>query len=324
MKSIIFSALFFLAGASNIYAQIGNEFETDSITTATLVATSFISDNVGWIADTEGVLRKTSDGSETYSQIATGIFFTKLDFINETTGYGLTFNAAYKTTNGGSTWNALALPGEVGDALYFFDVNKGFISGSGLIYKTANGGSTWSTIEIAEGISFREYYFISASTGVAAANDEKGHQSKWRTTDSGAHWINVYNERNYFINSVWFTSATTGWAAGYYNKMGWGMLPVINKTIDGGLTWQNIYINDYPGPTQGEEFLDIQFKNESEGFAISTFMESVFTTDGGLTWHFTYDDEGEAMNSKWGIYKALDGASELYLIGSNGYVTKWK
>lgn len=212
MKSIVFSALFFLAGVSNIYAQISNELETDSITSATLVASSFISDNEGWIADAEGVLRKTTDGCQTYSEVAIGMFFIKLDFINETTGFGLTTSAAYKTTDGGSTWSTFVLPGETGNALYFFDASKGFISGSGVVYKTANGGSTWSALEIAEGITFRDYYFISPALGIASANDDSGYRSIWRTTDSGAHWINVYDEENYFINSVWFTSATTGWA----------------------------------------------------------------------------------------------------------------
>jgi photosystem II stability/assembly factor-like uncharacterized protein len=64
MKSITFSAMFFFAAASNIYVQISSEFETDSLTAATLVALSFISDDEGWISDTAGVLHKTTDGGQ--------------------------------------------------------------------------------------------------------------------------------------------------------------------------------------------------------------------------------------------------------------------
>jgi hypothetical protein len=56
----------------------------------------------------------------------------------------------------------------------------------------------------------------------------------------------------------------------------------------------------------------------------SIFIASGFTANGGLTWQFTYDNEGDSAITDWGIYNALGGVNELYLIGRNGYVTKWK
>ena len=37
--------------AGNLQAQIGSEFETDSLTPNALIASSFINDNEGWLAD---------------------------------------------------------------------------------------------------------------------------------------------------------------------------------------------------------------------------------------------------------------------------------
>ena len=37
--------------AGNLQAQIGSEFETESLTPNTLIASSFINDNEGWLAD---------------------------------------------------------------------------------------------------------------------------------------------------------------------------------------------------------------------------------------------------------------------------------
>ena len=146
----------------------------------------------------------------------------------------------------------------------------------------------------------------------------------WRTTNGGNTWSSVYEEEKYHFNSVWFKDENTGWAAGYYHLTNGCKLPVINRTIDGGLTWQSVYTDDNPGDINGEQFIDIRFKNELEGFAVATYSQSVYTTDGGQTWHFTRDESNTEFIADWGIYKALDGFSELYLVGRKGCVTKWK
>lgn len=238
-------------------------------------------------------------------------------------GYGLTSDAAYKTTDEGNTWSVLSLPGSIGTALYFLNGESGFIGGNEVIYKTVDGGTTWSTVST-QGVSFVDYYFVNTSVGIAAAYDADSSRCIWRTTDGGQTWSNVYSKENYFINSVWFTNENTGWAAGYYAKTGLGKFPVINQTSDGGLTWKNVYINRYPGDIKGEELLDIRFRNELEGFALSTYSESLTTIDGGLTWKLTYHDDGTELLPSYGIYKTLDGYSEMYLAGREGYVTKWK
>jgi len=287
-------------------AQIFPDFETDSITTSTLVASSYISSSEGWMADEAGVVWHTTDAAESWSPVCDGIYLREMDFKSALVGYGISSAAAYKTINGGISWSQLLLPGAVGSALYFLDEFTGFISGYGVIYKTTDGGSSWTTISI-EGISIVDYFFFNDAVGIAVANDDDSFQTIWRTTDGGATWSSVYGQEKYFFHSVWFTSETAGFAAGYYAKTGRGKFPVIHRTDDGGLMWQNVYMNRDPGDRRGEEFFEIRFSNQLEGFALASYSESVSTLDGGLTWHFTRDEEGNEVIPDWGVYKTLGG-----------------
>lgn len=302
-------------------AQTTADFETDSITTHTLLASSFINDHEGWIADDAGNLWHTTNAGQSWSPISAEKIFLKLDFTDEHFGYGITTDAAYKTVDGGNTWTALNLPGNVGSAICFLDNNTGIVSGKEVIYNTTDGGATWQTASTG-GVSFVDYYFLNASTGIAAAFDEDSYQCIWKTTDGGQNWSNVYREENYNITSVWFTDENNGWAAGYFTKQGKGKLPIINHSNDGGLTWKNVYINLHPGDLKGQALIDIRFKNALEGIALADYSENVITNDGGATWQLTYDDED--LIPSYGIYKLLDGFNEIYLTGKNGYVTQWK
>jgi photosystem II stability/assembly factor-like uncharacterized protein len=186
-----------------------------------------------------------------------------------------------------------------------------------------NGGQSWSTISLDEGIHFVDYYFINSSTAIAAAHDHDSNQTIWRSTDGGTSWAAVFNEDNNYINTVWATEENTVWSAGYYHLTNGCKLPVINRSDDGGLTWENIYTDESPGDIRGEEFIAIHFKNETEGFAIATYSQSVYTNDAGLTWHFTRDESNNEFIPDWGVYQALGGRNILYLIGRKGTVTRW-
>lgn len=142
---------------TNIYAQIDAQFESSNITVNTLVASSFINDNEGWIADDAGTLFHTSDAGLSWNSISSDINFLNLVFINAQFGYGITEDAAYKTKDGGTTWSTLSLPAKIGTSIYFLDNQTGFISGFGEIYKTTDGGDSWTTVST-EGVSFDDFF----------------------------------------------------------------------------------------------------------------------------------------------------------------------
>jgi photosystem II stability/assembly factor-like uncharacterized protein len=319
------STLFFLIFllAIRLHAQISAEFETDSLATNTFVASSFISDHEGWLADDAGNLWHTADGGTSWTSSPTHINFLKLDFTDAMNGFGLTSEAAYKTIDGGNSWSIMELPGSHGKRMYFLDASTGFISGNHAIYKTTDGGQSWTSIFIG-GVHFLDYFFVDAGTGMAAAYDDDSTRSILRTIDGGLQWNHVYAAEDFFINAVWMSDENTAWAAGYYASTARGNYPAIMRSSDGGLTWENKYLNRETGSRKGEQFVDIRFRNKLEGYALSAYSESVYTIDGGQTWNFLYDESGTCFIPDWGIYGSLDGVNDMYLVGKNGYVTTWK
>jgi photosystem II stability/assembly factor-like uncharacterized protein len=306
-----------------LHAQLSAEFETDSLTANTFVSSSFISDHEGWLADDAGNLWHTADGGTSWTSYPTEINFLNIDFTDAMNGFGLTSEAAYKTFDGGNTWSLLTLSGTTGKSLNFLDASTGFISGNEVIYKTTDGGQSWTSISN-EGINFLDYFFMDENTGVAAVYDTDSTRSIMRTTDGGLQWNHVYAAEDFFINAVWVTNENTAWAAGYYASTARGNYPAIIRSTDGGVTWENTYLNRETGNRKGERFVDIRFRNELEGYALSAYSESVYTIDGGQTWNFLYDESGTCFVPDWGIYQVLAGVHDLYLLGRNGYVTKWK
>lgn len=318
----LFILIIFLTISAISYAQTDPVFESSNITVNTLIASSFISDSEGWAVDQTGTIWRTNDGCQSWRNYpAGGQKFTKLDFVSAEVGFALTKDSLYKTSNGSSTWKSIALPGEISNTICFLNDDTGFVSGYEETYQTKDGGNTWLKVAT-EGVTFKEYCFISSQIGLAAAYDDE-YRCIWRTMDGGSTWSNVFNDVNYYINTICFTNESTGWAAGYYDKAGRGKQPVILRTDDAGISWEMVYINRHPGEVRGQEFLAIRFKNELEGFALAEYSENVFTTDGGVTWSLTYDLESALLPS-YGIYTTLDGINELYLLGKEGYVTKWK
>lgn len=297
-------------------------FESATVSNHTFVASSFINDNEGWLADDSAMLWHTKDTGQTWNSISVEKNFLTLDFADALNGYAVAADGLHKTTDGGYTWSLLSLPGYTGNSIYFLDSITGFIGGYQMIFKTTDGGLTWSTIYTGD-VSFINFCFTSTSVGIAVAYDDEDHKCIWRTTDGGLTWKNTFNERNYFMKSVCFINENSGWAAGYYDEAGLGKEPAILHTTDGGLTWKSVYrYTEIVG--SGETLTDIRFRNEQEGFAISHFSYDVYTIDGGATWNLTHDTNALGLSPLYGVYKTLDGYNDIYLAGQWGNVAAWK
>ncbi|MBX7141744.1 MAG: hypothetical protein K1X63_11765 [Chitinophagales bacterium] len=298
------------------------ELEKTSITNGTFVASSFISDNEGWLADNNGKIWHMANGGQSWDSINVEQSFSRLNFTDELNGFGVSANTLYKSVNGGHTWTVIDIPENVLiKTIFFLDGSNGFLGSYQKIYRTIDGGGSWSVFDI-ENISVNDFYFTGNSIGIAVGRDDELNRCVWRTSDGGETWENVFNEENYYMNSVYFISENIGWAAGYYDRAGI-MEPAIIKTTDGGVTWQENY--RYTGiSSDGETLTDIRFKNELEGYALSVHNYDLYTTDGGETWNLVNDSEIMSETPVFGLYKTLAGHAHLYLAGKSGTVDIWK
>lgn len=193
----------------------------------------------------------------------------KLQFVNSTTGYAAGFR---------NDW----------------------IVGSGLVLKTTNGGNTWLTVYLdsESGEPYKSLFFSDENNGWAA-----GYSGTIRhTTDGGGSWVSQSAGTGFTVNSLFFTSAQTGFAAGdgiykttdagntWTSKFsgninsvfftdtltGWGIGTNIIKTTDGGETW---FEQDALGGN------DIYFYNQLTGWAAGDNGTIRNSTNGGSTWN---------------------------------------
>ncbi len=289
-------------------------------TTSTIVASSFISDAEGWVADDGGKLWHTSNSGQQWQNIYSGVKLIAVSFTGQQNGFALTSEAAYKTNDGGSSWSIIEVENPL-PPLSFSGSSNGLIRGWNVLYLTADGGTTWDTASTGD-LQFTTACLLDPSTIIAASLSDSAGEILWRSTDGGLTWANTFSGRRYVITTLSKSSAATAWAAGYYNLAGAAHQPVILKSTDGGLSWNNVYQNVEAGG-RGESFVDIRFRNEQEGMAITAFSENVITTDGGQTWSLLYDTDGYGLIPLFGYYHTLAGNTNLYVCGQDGIVYRW-
>jgi photosystem II stability/assembly factor-like uncharacterized protein len=119
---------------------------------------------------------------------------------------------------------------------------------SGVVLVTTNAGNNWQSVG-ANGIpSNAELITIDARRAdtVLTAGRIGTTTFVYRTVNGGANWLQVFSQPNGQINSIWMTSALTGFMTG--NPVGgrWSLW----KTTNGGLNWDStgLYI-----PQSGSE-----------------------------------------------------------------------
>lgn len=204
----------------------------------------FLDGNIGYAAQRNRTISKTTDGGETWTQIMKDTIVTTVDnygvqFINEDIGFVVgrgskDVSAFYKTADGGENWSSLiADPNLINElnSLHFFDENNGVVAGdeSALAY-TTDGGTNWTKIipsNIPPGEhDFYEIEFLNDNFGLAAG--EKLIQS----TDGGRTWeyIEVAGLSKK-IESIAIVDELTWYLTG--SKF-------LLITEDGGYTWEDI------------------------------------------------------------------------------------
>ena len=173
-----------------------------------------------------------------------------------------------KTTNGGQNWTQVAVTANDINSITFKNINTGIAVGdNGIIIRTTNGGANWNSVTSGTTDQFRKVssgagsiFFASGDNGLAAVS-----------TDNGATWALKNSGTTLRLSGAFAYDANKLWAAGENG--------LIRYSSDGGNNWAT----QVSGITTAE-LHDIQFVNESVGFAGGSNSNFIFTNDGGLTW----------------------------------------
>ena len=259
--------------------------------------------------DAEGIIIKSEDGGDTWSEIyggvgATGIeaiFFTSID-----TGYIAGWDGYIaKTTDGGENWNTISTGG---DDWFFMDIEfydgengvalANLNSGASGVYVTSNAGQNWvlasGVNQNIQDLAYADQYII-----YAVGADEKISKS----IDGGNSFTQIYSgQAQRFFMGCDFDN-DFGLIGGEDGK--------IMSTINAGQNWSS-YATGY------HNFQGVHVFNADSAYIGGTDEDVYKSIDSGSNWDLEENGAGESH-----IYKvkfAADGTG--FLCGSQGMMKR--
>ena len=292
-------------------------------------------ETIGWdtiFAVGHSHLHKSYDGGLTWSTFqpfSSGSWMTDIDFSSPLVGYfcgGSAFKEThafvYKTVDGGMTWNPVFTtpngPHYSATQIEFVTDEIGFIAldGNGGLYKTLDGGQEY--LKVLVNLNITDIVFPTPEIGYVSSQETiemEGHQINkiFKSIDQGHSWELVYadtiwnvnTERSRAIAEMDFVNEKVGYAVGANN--------LFIKTLDGGLTWQEIDLG-----TNNYNLTSLDFVTEEVGFV--NFEGKVFKIlDGGLSFM-----EQDLVPSPKVSHIKMINENAGYLIGSLGVNSIYK
>jgi len=280
----------------------------------------FLNSQLGWSADSNGEIFKTTDGGATWENVySTDSYFRCIEFYNENIGYAGTLdNKFLRSTDGGHTWTNLApsiTPSpqavcgiSIVDSLYAYAVGQW--DTPGFFLKTTDGGITWTSYNMANHAkALVDVFFISRDTGFVTGKSPASRGVILYTTNGGQTWTKKF-ESSPAGQYVWkIQEVTTDFWVGSIQTFGDGKF---TKSLDGGQTWveMDAPIADMEG---------IGFATPQHGWVGSYGSGFYETFDSGENWvfnnfggnynRFYFLDSTLAFASGNSVYKFSDSTS---------------
>ena len=293
-----------------------------------LWSTFFIDHYTGWIAGSDGFLKKTTNAGLDWLNQNSGTSLTlrSVQFANQNIGWicgeeGLILN----TVDGGQHWyEQTSGTTELLTSLNFCSEMIGYVVGyNETILKTTDGGLTWNIQNSGNVYDLFSVDFVDPLLGFAVGGRDSTIFLK--TTDGGLSWFSknsLINDAKIF-NCIDFVDANVGYL-GSGKGGGTTTSGCIGKTTDGGETWN--YLN-FSSPISKEDIIKhnlvdnpisdmqrgiryIYFKDSQNGYAVGGTFDGwkryiLKTTDAGNTWQTKY------------YYKEQTGLLSVF-VNSNG------
>lgn len=314
-------------------------------------------DVLSYISMGDSRFMRSTDAGATWSLASNSpTTISDVHFVTDSYGFASTFSGnVLRTTNGGSNWTSQVTGSTYPlDAIWFLDLNTGVtVAADGKVYNTMNGGTNWQYVsDLKPGITkitnvmsnalfacgdngtlaygntlgsswslknqgtsakIKDIYFMNNQTGWAA--------NEWDqllyTSNSGINWSLTAPVGLERLEGVCFTNNNTGYVLGLTNNDEGGSTPTINKTTNGGSSWQTISFT-------GSNPMSLQFVNNNDGFMLAkNGANSVLhrTTNAGVNWlnyttnqeiydcYFTTQTNGWMCGKNGLIMRSTDGGA---------------
>jgi photosystem II stability/assembly factor-like uncharacterized protein len=265
----------------------------------------FLNANTGWTMTGGGMVLKTTNQGAHWNIIHNDTskhFYKCLKFYDALTGYSGSSSASaplYKTTNGGVNWAVITnIPLSPATGMSSVSIISsstvyacGSFVGNPQFAKSTNGGTSWTVVSLSTfllGVS--DIYFINANTGLAGGygeglylNTSKG--IVLQTSNGGSNWTKRITSSVIGTN-VWQFSFQPGGTAGTAVLEGLAAPSYFLKTLNGGLSWEEVQFlsGQYASQTIG-------FKNQNTGWIGGSKLLNApvyATTNGGFTYQEQY------------------------------------
>lgn len=302
--SILFILVMFSITTSS-YSQWAQLFSGN---TAELRSVFFNNSQTGYVAGSDGIMIKTTNGGATWVLINSGTTDTlrSVFFTSDSIGYAVgAKGTVIKTINAGYNWN-FQTTGTLNllRSVHFPTQDTGYIAGgNGTILKTTDGGINWvSQVSgtIQDLISIR---FVNSDTGYAVSSLPTFFNGLiLKTTNGGSNWDTVHVNAHGFLG-VFPVSSDIVYAAGDSGT--------IVKTIDGGTTWNSLVTGN------NNRLRTLFFLNSDTGYAAGELGTMLFTGDGGSSW----TDQTSQTSGLLGLYFPMTDTG--YTVGIAGNILRY-
>jgi photosystem II stability/assembly factor-like uncharacterized protein len=238
----------------------------------------FVNDSIGFAGGDAGAVFGTSDCGNTWNYkggIGPGSDITSLFFFDSLNGFRLkVVGEIQRTFDGGVNWQTILQ--SVGGAYYpgnsrfrFPISNVGYLTEGGYhqgsntpsIAKTSDSGNTWIDLNIPANFSPYSCFFFDSISGIAVGKAGKISF----TNDGGNTWTIPFSIGSYSLYDIYFVTDSIGYAVGgsnIYDNPPNPYAGFIYKTIDRGISWQQMYSTSYNGLNK------LSFPSDSIGYAV--------------------------------------------------------
>ena len=253
-------------------------------------AVSFASPDAGWVVGTGGLIRRTTDGGQTWTTLngepAHVRPLADVAFADAQTGCAVGVRGTVvQTADGGSTWTVRrsGTTHDLVDVAFDAGSQTAYAVGTGIVLRSSDGGVTWSHCAVTSPGSAVSWTAVSAPdashvTVAGARGAWPGKAVVARSADGGAHWKQTVVGDGLEPESLSFPDSAHGWlTTDDHERI---RARALWRTTDGGATWR------LQGRIWDGRYREVQFIDALNGWMTAESDAEVLlhTADGGDTW----------------------------------------